>query len=343
MNTLETIRALIRADQPVLLWGPPGVGKTSAILSEAEDVNAHAEVLIGSTLDPLDVGGYAVPTKDGIVAYPPPWAVRIREELDAGRQAWLILDELSCAPPSVQAALLRVVNERRVGNMSLAGCRVLAAANPEDSAADGGSLSGATANRWAHIDWTLSAQDWIVGELSGWGKGSRDSSLASSRSDVCGFIARNTTALLAMPTEDKRGRAWPSPRSWSAVARSTAGLRREHIGPIVQSLVGQGAAAEYITHLSSGDLPDPEDVLSGKANLPKKPDALSRTLMSVVSAVGVEREDRKSRVVQAWKILSTTRADIALQPARVLLDLVPTIPPEARELGKKILEVRAGK
>lgn len=47
----------------------------------------------------------------------PDWAVRLAR---AG-QGLLFFDELSSAPPAVQAALLRVVLERRVGNLVLPG------------------------------------------------------------------------------------------------------------------------------------------------------------------------------------------------------------------------------
>src|ERR1017187_1286671 len=127
MTSLPVIEALIAADVPVLLWGPPGVGKTAALLSLAKRANAHVEVLIGSTCDPIDVGGYLVPDASGVVcSSPPPWARRLSEALADNCPAWLMLDELSCAPPSVHAALLRVVHERRVGELDLGGVRVVA-------------------------------------------------------------------------------------------------------------------------------------------------------------------------------------------------------------------------
>ena len=82
---------------------------------------------------------------------PPDWAVRL---VRAGR-GLLFLDELSTAPPAVQAALLRVVLERRVGALQLpAGAvRIVAAANPRVGAADGWELSPPLANRFVHLYW----------------------------------------------------------------------------------------------------------------------------------------------------------------------------------------------
>ena len=60
----------------------------------------------------------------------------------------LFLDQLSTAPPAVQAALLRVALERTVCDLELpAGVAVVAAANPPEQAASGWDLSRPLASR----------------------------------------------------------------------------------------------------------------------------------------------------------------------------------------------------
>src|SRR5204862_102481 len=96
---------------------------------------------------------------------PPAWARRLAE---AGRGV-LFLDELSTAPPAVQAALLRVVLERAVGDLTLPDqVAVVAAANPPEQAADGWDLSAPLANRFCHLDWPLEARVVSDGFVSGW-------------------------------------------------------------------------------------------------------------------------------------------------------------------------------
>lgn len=57
-------------------------------------------------------------------------------------------DEISTAPPAVQAALLRVVLERVVGDLELPdGVAVIAAANPPEQAAGGWDLSATISRR----------------------------------------------------------------------------------------------------------------------------------------------------------------------------------------------------
>src|SRR5690606_13887615 len=117
-----------------------------------------------------------------VILAPPPWARRLRAALDRGQQAVLFIDELTCMPPSVQAAFLRVGKERDVADVSLGGMAVIAAANPvEDS--QGYDLSAAMGGRWCHVRWRVDPDDWVAGELGGWG--APDAALTDARADVC--------------------------------------------------------------------------------------------------------------------------------------------------------------
>src|ERR1700751_44308 len=105
----------VAARVPVLLGGAPGTGKTSAIRAMAEAMGLPCETVIASIREPSDFAGLPVIVGDGVLVPPPGWARRLAEP---GR-GLLFLDERSTAPPAVQAALLRVVLERVVGDLAL--------------------------------------------------------------------------------------------------------------------------------------------------------------------------------------------------------------------------------
>src|SRR3954470_5590842 len=111
---LEALTLAVAADLPVLLWGEPGIGKTAALNQLADALQLPLTTVIASVHEPSDFAGLPVvgddPARQGVPMAPPDWAVRL---VRAG-QGLLFLDELSTAPPAVQAALLRVVLERRV-------------------------------------------------------------------------------------------------------------------------------------------------------------------------------------------------------------------------------------
>ncbi len=151
---LEALTLAVAADLPVLLWGEPGIGKTAALTQLAESLDLPLTTVIASVHEPSDFSGLPVvgddPAEQGVPLAPPDWAVRL---VRAGR-GLLFLDELSTAPPAVQAALLRLVLERRIGALRLPpGVRIVAAANPRSSAADGWELSPPLANRFVHLQW----------------------------------------------------------------------------------------------------------------------------------------------------------------------------------------------
>src|SRR3954453_5371043 len=152
---LEALTLAVSADLPVLLWGEPGIGKTAALNQLAGAIELPLTTVIASVHEPSDFSGLPVvgedPAEQGVPMAPPDWAVRL---VRAG-QGLLFLDELSTAPPAVQAALLRLVLERRIGTLQLpSGVRIVAAANPRSSAADGWELSPPLANRFVHLQWT---------------------------------------------------------------------------------------------------------------------------------------------------------------------------------------------
>src|SRR5580692_3317475 len=149
---IAALGVAVAARVPVLLWGAPGTGKTSTIRAMAEAMGWPCETVIASIREPSDFAGLPVVVGDGVRFAPPGWARRLAE---AGR-GLLFLDELSTAPPAVQAALLRVVLERVVGDLELpADVSVVAAANPPEQAADGWDLSAPLANRLCHLAWEI--------------------------------------------------------------------------------------------------------------------------------------------------------------------------------------------
>jgi MoxR-like ATPase len=156
----------IASGVPVLIWGPPGVGKTAAILALGRRLGLPVEVVIASIREPTDFAGLPV-VHDGEVRFAPPaWARR----LAAAGKGILFLDEISTAPPAVQAALLRVVLDRVVGDLPLPpAVTIVAAANPPDMTAGGWDLAPPLANRFIHLQWRVDAGEWAAEFPHYWG------------------------------------------------------------------------------------------------------------------------------------------------------------------------------
>ncbi len=326
----------IGARVPVLLWGGAGLGKSSAIREMAADAGLACETVIASIREPSDFAGLPVVGEDGKSVHfaPPLWARRLAE---AGKGV-LFLDEISTAPPAVQAALLRVVLERTVGDLALPGdvC-VVAAANPPEQAADGWDISPPLANRFCHLDWQLTAAEWSEGILAGFSQPpvpglehqEMSRQLTAARASVGAFVTARSHLLHAHPgNESAAGRAWPSPRSWDMAARLIAASRVCGAADIVGALavagaVGPAAAAEYLAWHEDLDLPDPETVLADPASfrLPDRGDRAYAALASVTAAVIAN--NTAPRWEAAWAAISAAtsgkHADIAVAAVRSLI------------------------
>ena len=159
----EALGVAVAARVPVLLWGAPGTGKTSVIRAMASAMGWPCETVIASIREPSDFAGLPVVVGGDVRFAPPAWARRLAQ---AGR-GLLFLDQLSTAPPAVQAALLRVVLERVVGDLELpADVAVVAAANPPEQAADLGVRPAG--QRLCHLTWDIDPRTVADGLAGGW-------------------------------------------------------------------------------------------------------------------------------------------------------------------------------
>ncbi|MEV7148234.1 AAA family ATPase [Streptomyces sp. NPDC093084] len=337
---LEALTLAVAADLPVLLWGEPGIGKTAALTQLAHSLDLPLTTVIASVHEPSDFSGLPVvgddPAVQGIPMAPPDWAVRL---VRAGR-GLLFLDELSTAPPAVQAALLRLVLERRVGALRLPpGVRIVAAANPRSSAADGWELSPPLANRFVHLQWAHEHEVVVRGLGGTWPRATLPrldpqrlpAAVDFARRAVCGLLATRPTLVHRLPSgETRRGGAWPSPRSWEMTLRlvafaHAAGSSRDVLSLLVRGTVGDGPGLELLASVDRMELPDPETLLADPdaADLPERGDLRQAVLDGVVAAVR-ERPDR-ARWDAAWAVLvralDTGAPDLVVVPATTLAAL----------------------
>ena len=358
----ETVQALgvaVAARVPVLLWGAPGTGKTAAVNALAKALGWPCETVIAAIREPSDFAGLPVIErsvgaaeggKGRVVFAPPRWAERLA---DAGR-GLLFLDEISTAPPAVQAALLRVVLERTVGDLALPDdVTVVAAANPPDQAADGWDLSAPLANRFCHLDWPVDAEAVRNGFLRGFpapvppelADGWEDT-VATQRAVIAAFLAARPTLTCVVPSDAAgAGRGWPSPRSWDMAARLLAAAAAVRPRPVpdgvraalVEGAVGEGPGTEFLVWVVEADLPDPEAVLADPASfvLPERPDRALAALGAITAAV--LGRPSVERWLAGWAVLGVaadSAVDLAAVSARDLARARPPGAPVPQEVAR---------
>lgn len=312
-KALRQVGVGVQAGVPMLVTGGPGIGKTSGIVALGKALDCDAvEVVIASLREPADFAGLPVVHNGEVKLAPPSWAKR----LAASKRGLLFLDEISTAAPAVQAALLRVILDRVVGDLELPpSVAIVAAMNPPDQAAGGWELSPPLANRFCHISWGVNTAEWCDGMLQGfplpsfprvpgdWEEREREARLL-----VSSFIQHKQTVLYNCPkTDAEAGKPWPSPRSWTMAARLSAACVASNAGnevelPLLSGCVGDGPALEFVNWRDALDLPDPEAVLANPEGfqIPDRGDKVYTVLASVASAVANNMS--KPRFVAAWQV-----------------------------------------
>jgi hypothetical protein len=331
-----------------LAIGMPGVAKTASISAFARATMRSCYTLIGSLRDPADIGGYpyAAPSQHNghhvMQLVPPKWA---DDTLDG--RIWIIsFDELTTCPPAVQAAMLRVISERVVGDLPLGpNTWTMAACNPPDMAANGTDLEPPMANRLYHHKWVMDWESWDQGMMSGgvfpapkfpllpdnW-----ETKLPEIGALVAAFRIRMPGEFEGYPKErSKASGPWASPRSWTNAVRCLAaaeavGVSQETQHELVEGCVGYSGANTLFEYRRMLDLPPPEELIEAAIKAlangdvmdythPNRGDKVIAMLGSVTSAVLANKtKDRWEGGMRVYEEAAKNAPDVALSCVRPL-------------------------
>lgn len=299
----------LQARLAVSLEGEPATAKTSWLQGFARSQNWYMETVIASVREPADFGGFLVPTADGkgAVRIPDAWVNRLIDAVAHGLTPFVFLDEANTAPPATQAALLRFIFERVIGDHRLpADMAVALAVNPPECSAGAYEWPAPMANRLIHlqVDPQEGANEWADGIEGDWPSpifpilpARWREQLPTATALVANFIRHRPEQLHAMPKEEAgRAGAWPSRRTWDfarTVLAATEALilanpsQRAHFKAVqaflVSGCVGKGSAIAFADWRQTLRFPSVEEALSkpDKVKIPDD-DSITRVFLSAV-------------------------------------------------------------
>lgn len=338
----------IASNVNVIIWGNPGQGKTSILQSIAKSFGFHLETVIASISEPTDFSGLPYFENGKTLRGRPSWVDNVISKYETSdpnqkKISIVFYDELSTAPPAVQAATLRPILEKAVGDHQMPmATRSIAAANPPSVAANGWELSPPTANRFTHLDWAMDAPYFKNGFVHGWpsipalrflGNGRQHWEMKAKAMSLVGVFINRRPELLDGTDQafgsglNRRNTgfkasqyAFPSPRSWEAAATLYANFqlaRLEDGSPLpdavltllLEGTIGVAATTEFLNFVRTLDLPDPHALLDGTATFKKtgRPDLIEATLGSLVHAY--KSNPTKERWIRWGDILSDLTTD----------------------------------
>lgn len=261
---------IITEEMPVMLWGPPGIGKSSIVKQIATEKQIELIDLRLTLLNPIDLRGlpFLDQQKKQAIWLPP-------EFLPTNGAGILFLDEINIAPVSTQQAAYELLLDRRIGNYILPkNWRIVAAGNRESDRASVNTMPTPLMNRMIHLSVDADIDDWKI-----WAQGKIDERIIA-------FLNFRPTHLAVVPKKEEK--AFPTPRSWEFVSRILKLYPTlDDAYPVIEGAVGQGVAKEFIAYASMWkELPDINAILMGQENMvPKKNDVLYALVAALVNRV----------------------------------------------------------
>ena len=237
---------------PVMLWGPPGVGKSDMVRQTAMRHQVPVIDIRLSQMEPSDLRG--IPFRvDGHVE----WAVPaiLPDARRHGTSGILFLDEITSAPPSVSAAAYQLILDRRLGEYQVPpGWAIFAAGNRQGDRGVTYTMPAPLANRFSHFEVDTHLDDWVAWAYA---RGIDDR--------VIGFL-RFRPELLFDFDPAHNPVAFPSPRSWEFAHRCLQkfGDHGELLQGTLQGCVGPAAGVELNAFVNSLDkMPDLDEIVAG--------------------------------------------------------------------------------
>jgi len=291
------LSGLVESGQPTFVWGPPGVGKSDVAKQVARKTEREYIDIRALLLDPVDLRG--IPFRENGRTR---WATPdfLPPEDSEGR--FLInLEELSAAPPSIQAALYQLVLDRKIGEYTLpTGAAIIACGNRVSDRGVAHRMPTPLASRFVHLE--------IGVDVSSWTAWAGANGIAS---EVLFFIQFRPDLLQVFDPRSAEP-AFPCPRTWhfvSNVLPAVLAMPPEGARAIVRGAVGEAAAVEFMAFLSVWTkIPVPQTILDDPLNAPIPSDPA--TLIALCGALCRKADQDNFDAIVAYGSRSDMRREI---------------------------------
>ncbi len=305
----------------VMLWGPPGVGKSTIIRAVAAKYHYAVTDLRLSQLSPVDLRGLPTVDREQMASrwlrpiFLPSVTDVEKLQLEGYKGLILLLDEVNTAPVQTQAAAFQLVLDRAAGEYHIPEVEGFAiflvlAGNRASDRGIVHQMPSPLLNRMGHLEVEADSEEFLSYGLE-----------RGFDSRVLSYLAYGgVEKLLQLPQRGEK--AFPTPRSWEFASRMMQGRPWDvALQQVVATLVGEGAAHELGAHIElASKLPDVDAViLRGEIPLEMALESVAvqwsyvTALTSKVMALGDALEDSHiSNWVQALSQLAPEYANLGL-------------------------------
>ena len=294
------LQKLIKIQRPVMISGPPGIGKTEIGNLVAKIMKMLYLDIRAPLLEPVDLRGIPRITAEDLTRWAPPEFFPKKNCPDT----LICFDELPNAPRMTQNALYQLTLDRRVGEYILPNnVAIIACGNREEDNSGAMRMSTALASRFIHIDLKVSVEEWYDWALDN-----------GIRTEVIFFI-QFMNDMLHNFDPDGEEYAYPCPRTWKFVSdemNEADDLDSTLRLAMFRGTVGEEAGIHFNNFLKIWkSVPHPNTIISNptSAVIPREPDVL----IAVAGALYRIAEDSnfEAIITYANRMSENKRKDVA--------------------------------
>lgn len=234
LKTLAEKPELAAELPPLMVWGAPGLGKSTIIRDIAAEFGIGFIDVRLAQREPVDVRGLPVPDRERKCV---DWFVS--GEWPRNGRGILLFDELTAADRSLQVAAYELILDRRLGDLYKVpdGWYICAAGNRIDDSAVATTMSSALANRFMHVELESDVESWAEWAIR-----------TGIHPSIIGFLRYRPECLFRQNDENLE-RGWPTPRAWARVSTMLGIVPKERedlLRKIVYGVVGNRAGVEFM-------------------------------------------------------------------------------------------------
>ena len=277
----------------VMLWGPPGVGKSQAVRQISDKIKKKTGKKVAVTdvrlllFNPIDLRGIPTANADKTLAiWLKPQIFQMSDDEDTINI--LFLDEISAAPQSVQASAYQITLDRTVGEHQLPdNCFVIAAGNRTTDKSVSFKMPKALSNRLLHLE--------IETSFDSWKKWAVKTGINEQIIDYLG----NKKSDLMMFESSEDDVAFATPRTWEMASNILNCVSNDinDVFNLIAGLIGLAEAIEFRDYCEHRDvMPDVKQIFAGTEHkVPKGSDAIY-TLVNLMKEYATECMNDMSQI-----------------------------------------------
>ena len=235
-QAVETMVAAINADVSVMLWGSPGIGKTTVTQAVGNALGFDSIIVINpATTDVIDL---RLPTIETDEQGNKTLRQVLSKRLPTTGRHLIVVDEINSCPPSMQTTLNSLVLDKRIDDWTAPnGTAVVATGNRESDRCSANPMPQQSRDRFLHVN--------LIPDVDNWSKWATKHSI---RPEVVAFVRQFPETLDGFSLTDPT--AGCTPRSLVRLSKMLdQNISRDVLAIVAQGCLGQGEGVRFIGFL----------------------------------------------------------------------------------------------